>query len=85
MRMPISVRMWGGSGNVDKPFWEAELSDTDASNLASPSRCKPNFWAPEIAVTKMASSVNDPSWPSSKSMMAACKAAIEPQKGHIPP
>lgn len=85
MRIPVSVRMWGGSVHVDEPSSEEGVDDAEASNLASPSRCKPNFWAPDIAVTKIASSVDEPSWPSSKSMMAACKAAIEPQKSDAPP
>lgn len=72
--------MWGGSIDVDEPPSEGEVGDAEGSNLASPSRCKPSFWAPEIAVAKIASSANDPSWASSKSMVAACKAAIEPPK-----
>ncbi len=85
MRIPISVRMRGGSIDVDEPSSEEEVGDAEATNLASPSRCKPSFWAPEIAVTKIASSANDPSWPSSKSIMEACKPAIEPQKSDTPP
>ena len=85
MRIPISVRIWGGSVDVDELSSEEEGGDAEASNLASPSRCKPSFWAPEIAVTKIASRADDPSWPSSKSIIAACKTAIEPQKSVTPP
>jgi hypothetical protein len=36
--------------------------------------------APEIAVTRTASRTNKSSWPSSKSISAACSPAMEPQK-----
>lgn len=61
------------------------MGDGEASNFASPSRCSPSFWAPEIAVTKITSSSSGPSWPLSKSMTAACRLAIEPQKSDTPP
>ena len=85
--MPISVRMRGGSVDDDEPLLGEELAmgNAEACNFASPNRCKPSFWAPDIAVTKIASSAKDPSCPSSKSMMAACKLAMEPQKSDTPP
>ena len=85
MRTPISVRTWDGSADIGEFTSKEEKSDVEASNFASPSRCKASFWAPEIAVTKVASSASVSSWPSSKSIMAACKLAMEPQNSDTPP
>ena len=83
MRIPISVRILGNSVDMSELSSREEVGEAEVSNFASPSRCKPNFWDPEIAVTKIASSAIDSSWPSSKSMTAACNVAIEPQKSDI--
>lgn len=53
--------------------------------MALPKRCNPSLRAPEMAVTKTASSPNEVSFVSNRSMMAACKLEIEPQKREIPP
>jgi hypothetical protein len=84
MRMPISVRICGCSAADNVSFSRGAECDAEASNLISPNRCRPSLRAPEIAVTRTASSTNEPSWPSSKSITAACKLAIEPQKRDTP-
>lgn len=43
MRIPISIRMLGGSGDVDEPSSEKVAGEGEASSFASPSRCKPSF------------------------------------------
>lgn len=84
MRIAISVRIWSGSTRAAGSFSNDATGDAEASNLMPPKRCRPSFRAPEMAVTRTASSANEFSWPSSRSMMAACKLAIEPQKRDTP-
>ena len=77
IRIPISICTWHFTANSDDP---GPLEVGSGASFTSPNRCRPNFCAPEIAETKIVSRAVSDCWPSSKSMMAACRLAMEPQK-----